>query len=605
KLFETIDDFGAKSVRQSEGAAVANWISQMIADGAQVSEKSGASRDIRFGDFAILVQRNRDFQHLETALATAGIPYVTLGGKGFLERQEIYDMENLLTFLFDPNNDHALVGVLRSPIFALTDDLIHNIGDTAVRPRYKSLWRSLREMVIQRHSGHENYAPAYLLLRNWIGDADRLPVSDLLRKIILSTSYDLVLMALPNGHQRSRNLWKLVWLAAERQDMSCAEFANGLKLMRKYNVKQSDAPLDTGNAVKLMTIHSSKGLEFPAVALPVLNTTFRDTKRKLFFHRDYGIALNTTRDTDDRPASFEIARLMDGEMELAEKRRLLYVAMTRARDHLALFAEQEPRKTESFRSWLSDLVDLSAGSDESEWQGIIKSGKHVGRFQGAVLGFVKVEQSKFDPVPDEEEAFKTEKLDLIDRVDEQTNTGLSDPVRPLRLTPVDVIVHPEATVMGTFFHSLMEHLSVDVSLPSDEAINSLAFALGDVAAHPAVSEALVREGKRLLDIFMSSELAGLLRHARKRFHEVPCMTFANEQSQLRRPDLLFQDANGRWLLVDFKTDHFELSTLENQVNSHRSQLGEYVRHLRKITGLSAVPHLYFAQYGKLVLVSGG
>ena len=113
--------------RRTEAANVADWILDKVASAVPVEEKSGKKRPIRFGDFAILVQRNKDFAWLEDAFIKANIPYVMLGGRGFLDRQEIYDMENFLSFLSSPADDHALFGILRSPIYAISDYLLHAI----------------------------------------------------------------------------------------------------------------------------------------------------------------------------------------------------------------------------------------------------------------------------------------------------------------------------------------------------------------------------------------------------------------------------------------------------------------------------------------------
>jgi ATP-dependent helicase/nuclease subunit A len=602
-LFDGMDDSGrttAASTKINEGVAVANWIMEMIMLEVPIAEKGGAARPVRFGDFAVLVQRNRDFSHLEAALAEAGIPYVTLGGKGFLERQEIDDIANLFSFLAHPRDDHSLIGVLRSPIFAVTDDIIHSIGESNSRSPGRSLWQSMRDAVNQRKPGYEMIAPAVKLLGTWFSDSNRLPVSDLLRKVILSTHYDLLLMSLPNGHQRSRNIWKLVWLAAQNEELSCGQFAESIKLMRQYNVKHSDAPLDTGNAVKLMTIHASKGLEFPVVALPVLGASFKGRKSKLIFHRDFGVALNSARDDDEKSAWYTLARSVDDEMELAEKKRLLYVAMTRARDYLGLFVVRKGRNSESFRTWLSRLLELDEREDAECWEGAVSDRRHASEFKGRVIG-VPVLDSRRAAGSDPLAVMAADglQLDLLDPIPPQTTFIAADLKRQVRITPVGAETKLEPTIVGTFFHSLMEHVSSDVVKPSRELIQSIAFAQGESVAHPAVLRQLTEEGERLLDLFLNSELAAVLKAARRRFHEIPYVIFSSEKFETRRPDLLFEDAYGGWQLVDFKTDHFALSEIEHQASSHRNQLKQYAADLESIAGIRARASIYFAQHGVL------
>jgi ATP-dependent exoDNAse (exonuclease V) beta subunit len=154
-------------------------------------------------------------------------------------------------------------------------------------------------------------------------------------------------------------------LAGRNEYMSCGEFAQHLQNMRTLQVKQSNAPLETTNAVKLMTVHRAKGLEFPAVIMPVLRTSFKKTSSKLIFHHQYGVAINTQRTKDDpMPLWYRLGSLMNQDMELAEKKRLLYVAMTRARDYLGIFIPDSERRSESFAEWLQSLLNISASNFE-------------------------------------------------------------------------------------------------------------------------------------------------------------------------------------------------------------------------------------------------
>ena len=187
-----------------------------------------------------------------------------------------------------------------------------------------------------------------------------------------------MLLGLPNGKQRSRNLWKLVALAAEKDEMSCGEFAATLKLMREFNVQKTDAPLDTRDSVKLITIHSSKGLEFPAVVLPVLDVNASARNDRLVFHREYGLAINTSRsDGDEKPAWYDVACSINNEMELAEKQRLFYVAATRARDYLGIFLDSDARNVPSFRLWLKERLGLNQQDDNGGAQQTVCAVKYV------------------------------------------------------------------------------------------------------------------------------------------------------------------------------------------------------------------------------------
>ncbi len=246
----------APSEKTIEGLAIANWIKTKVEQEALVWNKSGNNRAINYGDFAILAPGNNDFQYLESCLSQYGIPYVTSGGKTFLQRQEIYDLENMLLFLSNPSDSHALLGVLRSPMFAISDDLIHQligcrandklatneetvgagvelqaadpngITQMPLRPLVpaskrnhidETLWQSLQIKTKQHGPNSDLINDAVNTLKHLLFDRHILTLSQLVYKIIRLTNYDLAVLSLPDGKQCYKNIWKLHTLAGQRK----------------------------------------------------------------------------------------------------------------------------------------------------------------------------------------------------------------------------------------------------------------------------------------------------------------------------------------------------------------------------------------------------
>ncbi|HEY9785725.1 MAG TPA: UvrD-helicase domain-containing protein [Candidatus Obscuribacterales bacterium] len=603
-LFDSssFDKGGNKGKVDYEAELIARWINRQVDQQLPIELKGHeSSRPARFGDFAVLVQKNGDFAPIEEALARFRIPYVTLGGKSFLRRQEVFDVENLLRFIDNPLDSHSLLAALRSPMFALSDDIIHAVMASDAQ----FLWQALQRTIKERRPGLESVSQAVWQLKNLIEAGQMMPLGDLLRKIISITNYDLVLMSSHNGQQRSRNLWKLVHLASMHEDLSPGEFAQRLALMRQFNVKQSDAPLDPTDAVKLMTIHGSKGLEFPVVILPALSPIVYSNKSPIIFHKQYGIALNTTRGKDEHaPAWYRLAKLVDKDMEVEERKRLLYVAMTRARDHLALFLDRNSRDVESFRRWL--MTALRTSELEDAKQRIIESGDVKWRLSWADLAETEApeeEQPRIisiatDACVEDRQPVKTV-FDLIDPVNQFVDEPPSAFSGLWRITPARTGVQINSTIVGTFFHSLMEHLLHTVVLPTREQIEAVAYAQGETAAHPEVREYLISEGERLLQKFAGSELYELMLKSKRRFHEVPYLTFSEGKLKSGRPDLLLEDNEGNWHLIDYKTDQVPLSELASHARQHTKQLAGYVSELQRLVGIVPRPALYFAQHGIL------
>lgn len=627
------DDSGL-SPDQLEACQVAHWIKSKVDGGERIEEKGGGSRAITYGDFAVLVGRNSDFDKFEEIFPRAGIPYVTFGGKGFLRRQEVTDFENLFRFLDNPKDSHSLLAVLRSPLCPLTDDLIHKValgqigapaGAANAKKSKKPLWVLLTEGVKamagdgageRGYSGdRQSLMQAVATLRTMLDYASLLPLGELVHKIITLTRYDLVLLASEDGKQRSRNVWKIAHLARENEHMSCGEFALNLSAMREFGMKEAEAPLDSRDAVKIMTIHASKGLEFPAVALPCLGGRLTSNPDRLIFHRSYGVAYNTKRLAEEEvPSWYQATSQLDKKMEEEERKRLLYVAMTRARDSLGLFLKQEGRDMASYRRWLFKLLGLGREHVSLPDRGqslIISIGPSASYALSYCYGFppLDLSQTYRTPLP--------QPIGPLDPLDDEPSLPpvFDSPVNELalvRLTPPAAATAPGAAgddfalssprVTGTFFHALMENLprtkKVDRDWVRDIAVNQ-----GFHFVHPQRLETFVDEGMRLLEIYYKSDLRGLVEGAHRRFSEMPYLMDSGFGMALKRPDLIIEAADGQWYLIDYKTDKFDRTQIARQVRKHGEQLLGYARDLKRLSGIELKAALYFAQFGVLESVA--
>jgi len=602
-----------------EAHQVGHWLKKKVEGGYQIAAKNGGVRPITYGDCAVLVVRNGDFASFEAMFAQLDIPYVTFGGSGFLRRQEVADFENLFRFLDNPKDSHSLLAVLRSPFCSITDDLLHRVvTDHPSQP----LWTAIANVVRAREPGVEALSLAVRQLRNLMEYAALLPLGELVQKVIDDTHYDLAMLAAPDGKQRSRNVWKMAHLASEHEHLSCGEFARRLALMREFGMRESEAPLDSADAVKLMTVHASKGLEFPVVALPCLGGQLLRNADRLVYHSSYGVAFNSTRlDDQDKPAWYQVASHLDRQMEREEKKRLLYVAMTRARDNLGIFLSAPFRKSESYRQWIMQVLGLDRddavrpGPDDCLGLTITsRSDGEVAPYSFSLAAGIEVPQRSADEpkslaLHGEGDASLQSLFGL-----EQSQTSGEDPKLNeqgrSRVTPRDGAPPTEGIVtaasLGTFFHSLMENLPPSGRMVDRAWIADIAFTQGAMVAHSDLLNRLVDEGERLLSVYYESRLYGLLSQSQQRRHELPYLidaasgfSEAGPDIRPRRPDLIFQDAEGDWHLVDYKTDHFAAKDVEIQARKHREQIKTYVADLRKLTGVELRPWLYFAQHGIL------
>ncbi|HNT87708.1 MAG TPA: 3'-5' exonuclease, partial [Candidatus Hydrogenedentes bacterium] len=190
------------------------------------------------------------------------------------------------------------------------------------------------------------------------------PLLDLLRRVLEETGYEALLLNQFLGLQKASNVRKLVDLAdnfTRTRPATPRAFIAYIREVRDQAVREGEAPMqpEGAGAVTIMTVHKAKGLEFPVVFLPDTSSVPRGSNRPAVpLHRELGIAVSVTGDDGERtaPALGEAVRRRQVEEEAAEHARVLYVAMTRARDCLVLSGAPDPRKG----SWL-ELLDAHFG----------------------------------------------------------------------------------------------------------------------------------------------------------------------------------------------------------------------------------------------------
>ena len=359
----------ARASLTPEPVLVASTVERLIEQGYQYS------------DVAILLRARTRLKFYEESLCLKGIPFQTIGGTGFYRRQEILDLLNLLRFLYRPHNDIALVGVLRSPLFSLTDEDLVVLSSKAGR----DFWDKLRRSAQTGGQVPGRLRFARERLAHWLQRAEVSAVSVLLEEALANTGFLSVLRASRRGRQSRHNVRKLIALvrSLERQRrVHLREVVRFLEALTRSEPNEPEAQvLRPGeDAVRIFTIHGAKGLQFRAVILPELGRKLADIRRDRFvaesFPADSGrvsymgfkIRNPSNLYRDLRHPVYQMLRRLGEYRQLAEEKRLLYVALTRAQDHLVLLGE-ETLGHESYSRWLRDagsdhLSEVPAGLDQ-------------------------------------------------------------------------------------------------------------------------------------------------------------------------------------------------------------------------------------------------
>ena len=333
---EEEDEWDADRATRVEAEWLAGWIEDQLPPGKHSVVEKGVRSPLRPGHIAVLFRKFTNAQVYLEALQRHRIPYMTDGERHFYRRQEVLDVVNVLRVLDDPTDAIALVGILRSSMGGLTDQEIMDVvrlGPLDIRRSHLlEEWESARRSVIQG---------LYQRLAILHAHANRLPISELLDQIFVQLPIVELAAASSHGEQAVVNVWKLRDLMSEQATVPHLSFSAWVDRLVDSLLtypSEPEAPLaeDTLAAVRVLTIHKAKGLEFPVVVLPGLHQKASGPDRGADITFDwisglYGCTLSPVWNAGQVPL-WEKHRIR----EEAEQRRVLYVGMTRARDRLVL-----------------------------------------------------------------------------------------------------------------------------------------------------------------------------------------------------------------------------------------------------------------------------
>ncbi len=306
-----IEDASAGESRLAEGEAIAEWI---------------LARRVPFGDVAILLHALPDVHAYIEALRARGIPYVVEGEKFFYAAGEVIDFVNLLRAVAHPHDRIALAGVLRSPFGALSDQELYD----------------RRKELDTRTTGD---LPILRFLARWHERAGTMGVPELI-DLIFEESFALeIARAGIHGEQAVANLLKLRRKAAELEAQggcTLREFLDGARASIRDGEDEGESPLadEALDAVRILSIHKAKGLEFPVVVLPDLHRQLRTrddrTVRFDWPTRTLGVRFREVCDSGGAALAY-----LERERRREEHRRLLYVAVTRAREAVLMLGSAD------------------------------------------------------------------------------------------------------------------------------------------------------------------------------------------------------------------------------------------------------------------------
>ena len=619
---------------QAEARFIIKRIRELIDGGATVydaKQKDPAKRvrPMQYSDIVILMRSMTWSNDLVEEFKAAGIPLYADSSKGYFEALEVMVMLNVLKIVDNPYQDIPLASVLRAPFIGCTENELAKIRLVNRKAPY---YTAVKQFVDEEQSGLDANTAVKLQkflqqLETWRNLARRGSLSDLIWKIYIDTNYYEMVGAMTNGKQRQANLRTLHDRALMYEKTSFRGLFRFLRFIDRMRTRGDDLGVaksigEKDDVVRLVTIHSSKGLEYPIVFVAGLGRNFNqmDFSNSYLFDQQFGLAVKAI-DPDDRIMYTSLPFLAMKEKKIlelkAEEMRILYVAMTRAKEKLILVGtvkdwekvrskwcegqhlptdvmlpEYIRARAKNYLDWIGPAVARHESfvpfSDE-EYRPVEHPAKWTISpisntvFTNALYAaenekLVEEAQNEVDPdlLSKLNERFTTpyahlnsvakksktsvseiKRIENLQREEEPETYGMQTKTASVKKRPLflqeKTLTAPE---IGTVVHTVMQHAPQE-GFSSMEEIEAYLNVLVERNLLTA-DEMLVVDPVKVLQFFFS-EIGQRFTRAKQVHREIPftlSMKDEDGDSQIVQGilDCLFEDAQGKWVLLDYKTD---------------------------------------------------
>ncbi|WP_042349609.1 helicase-exonuclease AddAB subunit AddA [Bacillus massiliigorillae] len=389
---EAVEGFEAEDLEtvHLEARLLAKQIKEMINQKRIITDlKTGMKRPITYRDIVILMRSMTWTPEIMEEFKKQGIPVYGNLSSGYFEATEVAIMMSLLKVIDNPLQDIPLASVLRSPIVGLSEEQMAQIKISKANATY---YEALQSFYFngenEENASYYNHVKHFFeKIEEWRELARQKSLSDLIWQLYRDTKFYDFVGGMPGGKQRQANLRALFDRARQYEESSFRGLFRFLRFIERMQDRGDDlaaarALSEQEDVVRIMTIHSSKGLEFPVVFIAGLSRQFNmmDLRKSYLLDKEYGFACKYT-NAELRityPSLPQIAFKKKKQLELiAEEMRVLYVALTRAKEKLVLIGTLKDAegyfkkwsKTQEQHEWLlKDYVRANAKS-YSDWIG--------------------------------------------------------------------------------------------------------------------------------------------------------------------------------------------------------------------------------------------
>ncbi len=640
---EVIEEIEDITKEELESKLVAKKIREMIDKKLIVKDKKGL-RKIKYKDIVILLRSTKNANIYEREFLKNNIPVFSDTGAEYLNTIEIQTIINLLKILDNPINDIALVTVLRSVLFGFTDNEIIEIR---LVNREKNFWSTLLEatkkiddekLVLKINNFLET-------IKRWKENSEYLPLTELIWKIYVETGYYNYVALMPNGTLRQANLKMLFERARDYEKTSFKGLFNFIRFIEKLKLGSSDLNSakvigENEDVVRIMSIHKSKGLEFPVVFLcnTNKNINFQDLNGDILLHNDMGIGaqyINYERKIEYYTAAKHAIRLKMKEENISEEMRILYVALTRAKEKLIITGVQKniednlAKKRENLKVYLNDekinISLLKKYTSYLDWIELLKLKFEMSNKSFDVLDFYYYNSKDLidDKKENEEsvreidfEKYKDTKL-VQEKLEWKYKNSVATKI-PIKTTvsTIKEIQNESDTELVKYENLNEKNLGLEEFIPDfmNEQSESVTASRHGTLMHLVLQKLDFQKVNSKEDIeefieylvsknfiseieaksinvdqiyyFINSDFALKIKQAKEIFREKPfCIKLKAKEifEEAKEEEILVQgiidlyciNQNGNVVLIDYKTDYVEIGNEDKLIEKYKIQLKLY------------------------------
>lgn len=623
--------------QEIEAKFVANKIEEMIANKLVIKDKKEGYREITYKDIVILLRSTSNIAPIfEKELINREIPVYTDATSEYLDTIEIQTIMNLLKILDNPINDIALVSVLRSPIGGFTDN---ELVEIRLVNRDANFYKALIEA--KNTASDELKIKITNFLNNieeWREKSEYLNLAELIWKIYNDTGFYNYVSLMPNGSLRQANLKMLFERAKEYEKTSFKGLFNFIRFIEKIKLGSSDLSSakiigENENVVRIMSIHKSKGLEFPVVFLANVSKqiNLQDLKENILLSENLGLGpeyINYDRGIKYSTSAKTAIKIDEKRESIAEEMRILYVALTRAKEKLIISGTTKKylknsekkkdilevyntnekninpillKKFTSYLDWLElviyskdmeDIITTYVHKKSELLEEKVIEEKEVTKFNfDKKIDIGKIENQlnfnyQYDFLTKLQTKSTVSKIKQMQAEDIYEDIGLAS-VEPKFMQETEKVTSSEK---GTLMHLMLQK----IDFRSDYNLEKLEDLRQELVAKKFISELQAKSiNLDKIQKFLNTDLAKQIKTAKQIEKEKAFCTKvlakniyedAGESDEILVQgimDLYFINSSDELILLDYKTDYVEFGNENKLKNKYQKQLEIYKKALEE------------------------